>query len=383
MSWPIPEIPELKAVEPLRYWLWFIILLLILVIGTFVYAFLKNTTDFVHAAIYSSFPSFLIWLMLFGVVLNRYEQYCMAAYAWEDASAETRFQWQQWSRKQLAVVGNIILTPEPQGMASLLGDAKDIPVFPHKGRPLFSPTRDIQQLLDKIDQDLEKQCPGYRYFLRKVYIAESPAIDLRLYASRDFIQYQGLISRKWKVRMEHIENRDEIDKLYDKETFDELVMVIAFQLWPTKYDREAYSEFVSVQLFSSVKFASEKKLNILANMGRALPSLPGEITKDLPILFEYNRIDKSSMRDLWVTGVTNNVLTELAMYSHEHSLNFSWENPIHLIDHTFGPPGPLSVFLTPAMLTEVVRLTNSDHIVINQLPEGNALLYLMTKELHK
>ncbi|WP_350307157.1 hypothetical protein [Photorhabdus viridis] len=77
MSWPIPEIPELKPVAPLRYKIWFVILLLILVVGTFVYAFLKDTTDFVHA------------------VLNRYERYCTAAYAWEAASAETHFQWQQ------------------------------------------------------------------------------------------------------------------------------------------------------------------------------------------------------------------------------------------------------------------------------------------------
>ncbi|WP_241826097.1 hypothetical protein [Photorhabdus khanii] len=68
-------------------------MLLILVAGTLVYAFLKDTTDFVHAALYSSLPSFLVWLMLFGVVLNRYERYCVAACAWEEASAETRFQW--------------------------------------------------------------------------------------------------------------------------------------------------------------------------------------------------------------------------------------------------------------------------------------------------
>ncbi|NHB88430.1 hypothetical protein [Photorhabdus tasmaniensis] len=374
MSWPIPEIPELKPVAPLRYKLWFIILLLILVAGTLVYTFLKDTTDFVHAALYSSLPSFLVWLMLFGAALNRYEQYCMAAYAWEEASAETRFQWQQWSRKQLAVVGNIILTPEQQGMASLLGDSKDIPACPHRGRALFSPLRDIPQLLDKIDQDFEKQCPGYRYLLRKVYLAESPSIDLS--------RYQELISQRWKVQRVNIANRDEIDKLYNEATFEGLIMVIALQLWPAKDDREAYSEFVSAQLFSSTKFATQKKLNILAGMVRPLPSLPGEIIKDLHVLFEYNRIDKNNMKHLWVTGITNKVRTELMIYSYDNSLSFSPENPIHLIDHSFGQPGPLSVFLTSAMLTEAIHLTNSDHIVINQLPEGSAVLYLMTKELH-
>ncbi|NHB90309.1 hypothetical protein [Photorhabdus tasmaniensis] len=375
MSWPIPEIPELKAVAPLRYRLWFIILLLILVAGTLVYAFLKDTTDFVHAAIYSSLPSFLVWLMLFGAALNRYEQYCAAAYAWEEASVETRFQWQQWSRKQLAVVGNLILTPEQQGMASLLGDSKDIPVVPHRGRALFCSSKNNRQLLDEIDRELEKQCPNYRDFLHRIYVASA--------SSDDWLSYQSSVYQQWDLLPIQAENRDEIDKLYKEAAFEGLIMVLACQRWPPGSDKKAYSEFVSAQLLSSTEFATQKKLNVFAGMGRPLPSLPGEITKDLPILFEYNRIDKTRMRHLWVTGVPNNVLTELAILSYEHSLSFSPENPIHLIDHTFGPPGPLSVFLASAMLTEAIGLTNSDHIVINQLPEGNAILYLMTKELHQ
>lgn len=374
MSWPIPEIPELKAVEPLRYRRWFIILLLMLAVGTLVGVFLNGTSDLFHIAIYGSLPAFFVWLMLFGAVLNRYERYCSAAYAWEEASAETHFQWQQWSRKQLAVVGNIILTPEQQGMAPLLGDPKDIPAFPHQGRALYLPLKDIRQLLDNIDRDFEKQCPGYRYHLHRVYLAETPSIDL--------YPYQKVVRRKWKVELVRIANRDEIDKLYNEPAFEGIVMVIAFQCWPSESDNKVYSEFVSAQLFSSTKFAIQKKLNILAGMGRALPSLPGEIIQDLHILFEYNRIDKKNMWHLWVTGITDDVLTKLAIYSHEHSLNFSPENPIHLIDRTFGPPGPLSAFLVSAMLAEAISLTKSDHIIINQLPEGSAVLYLMTKELH-
>ncbi|WP_434524656.1 hypothetical protein [Photorhabdus asymbiotica] len=374
MSWPIPEIPKLKAVAPLRYRRWFIVLILMLAVGTLVGVFLNGTADLFHIAIYGSLPAFFVWLMLFGAALNRYERYCTAEHAWEEASAETHFQWQQWSRKQLAVVGNIILTPEQQGMAPLLGDPKDIPAFSHQGRALYLPLRDTRQLLDNIDRDFEKQCPGYRYHLHRVYLAETPAIDL--------FQYQKIICRKWKVELVRITNRDEIDKLYDEPAFEGIVMVIAFQCWPSESDNKVYSEFVSAQLFSSTKFAIQKKLNILAGMGRALPSLPGEIIQDLHILFEYNRIDKNSMRHLWVTGITNDVLTKLAIYSNERSLNFSPENPIHLIDRTFGSPGPLSEFLVSAMITEAVGLTNSDHIIINQLPEGRTVLYLMTKELH-
>ncbi|NHB63751.1 hypothetical protein [Photorhabdus sp. RW14-46] len=372
MSWPIPEIPELKAVAPLRYRLWFIILLLILIVGTLVYAVLKDTTDFYHAAIYSSLPSFLVWLLLFGAVLNRYEQYCAAAYAWEEASAETRFQWQQWSRKQLAVIGNIILTPEQQGIAPLLGDAEEIPAFPEQGRALSLPSSDRRQLLAKMDQDFEQQCPGYRSLLRQIYIA-----------SDDHASYESAIYQQWKISILPIINRDEIDKLYDEDDFEGLIMVIAFQCWPSENNKKAYSEFVSAQLFSSTKFATQEKLTVLAGMGRTLPSLPGEIIKDLQILFEYNRIDKNNMRHLWITGVTNDVLTELTINSHDSAFNLFTENSVHLIDHTFGPPGPLSIFLASAMLTEAISLTGSDHIVINQLPEGSASLYLMTKELHQ
>ncbi|MCC8463175.1 hypothetical protein [Photorhabdus bodei] len=374
MSWPIPEIPRLRVMAPVRYGVWGMILLLMLAVGTGMALMLREPPDLLQVVLYGSLPAFFGWMLLFGAVLNRYERFCTAAQAWEAASAETRFQWQQWSRKQLAVVGNFILTPEPQGIAPLLGKPKDIPAFPDAGRALSVPSTDIRQLLVKVDDKFEQQCPGYRSLLSTIYLADVPSMDLS--------HHQECVQQQWGLVPTQIESREVITSLYDKAAFEGLTMVIACQCWPAKGGKEAYSEFLSAQLLSSTAFAAQKKLNVLAGMGRALPSLPGEIKKDFRMLFEYNRIAKSSMQHLWVTGISQNVLTELMMEGRDSPFHFVPENPVHLIDHTFGPPGPLSVFLTSAMLTEATGLTNSDHIIINQLPEGNAVLYLMTKGLH-
>ncbi|CAQ84405.1 MULTISPECIES: hypothetical protein [Photorhabdus] len=374
MSWPIPEIPSLRVVAPVRYGVWGIILLLMLTIGTGIALMLIEPPDFLQVVLHGSLPAFFGWLMLFGAALNRYERFCTASQAWEAASEETHFQWQQWSRKQLAVVGNVILTPEPQGIAPLLGEQKNIPAFPDTGRALSVPSMDFRQLLAQVDQDFEQQCPGYRQLLHTIYLADVPSTDL--------FHDSECVQQLWGMAPTQIEHREAITSLYDKAAFEGLIMVIACQCWPVTGGKKAYSEFLSAQLFSSTAFAAQKKLNILAGMGRELPSVPQEIKKDFKMLFEYNRIDKSNMRHLWVTGVSQDALTELMMEGHDSPFHFAPENPVHLIDRTFGPPGPLSVFLASAMLTEAVGLTNSDHIIINQLPEGNAILYLMTKELH-
>lgn len=374
MSWPIPEIPQLRVVAPLRYRLWGMILLLMLAVGTGLAMILRETSDFWQVVLYGSLPAFFGWLMLFGAALNRYERFCTTAQAWEAASEETHFQWQQWSRKQLAVVGNIILTPEPQGIAPLLGEQKAVPAFPDIGRALSVPSTDFRQLLAKVNADFEQQCPEYRQLLHTIYLAGAPSTELS--------HYSECVQQLWGLSLIQVENREVITSLYDKAAFEGLIMVIACQCWSATDGKKAYSEFLSAQLLSSPTFATRKKLNILAGMGRELPSLPGEIKKDFRMLFEYNRIDKSNMRHLWVTGVSQDELTELMMEGHDSPFHFAPENPVHFIDRTFGPPGPLSVFLTSAMLTEAVGLTNSDHIIINRLPEGNAILYLMTKELH-
>lgn len=45
---------------------------------------------------------------------------------WESERQQVKQLWQHWSQKQLAIVGNVLFTPEEKGMSVLLGPQEEI-----------------------------------------------------------------------------------------------------------------------------------------------------------------------------------------------------------------------------------------------------------------
>jgi len=74
MAWPIPDIPEQKSFPEPKYWFWMIVLILMLITGAISSVWIWNMATYAKVFFYGALPALLVWLCLFGVMLNRYEQ---------------------------------------------------------------------------------------------------------------------------------------------------------------------------------------------------------------------------------------------------------------------------------------------------------------------
>lgn len=372
MSWPIPDIPQKSTLPVPRYRLWWSLLLLMVMAGSSLALFMGQYSTYTPVLLYGVLPAFLLWLCFFGLTLNRYDQSRASAYAWHQETKITKSKWQQWSRKQLAVVGNIVITPEPKGVSAVLGPPSEIPLFPKKARPLWGENQGLPVRLRIIDEELEKQAPSYRYHLYTIYILHSSELYREL--------IEDAVFEHWLLVPQFVKSFTEIAELNFEREVKEIIMVLHLQIWPAHKPLK-FSELISAQLLSSPAFIYKNDFPILAGLGRMMPLSPGVLHKDLACLFEYNNLDVNDLSYVWLSGDTRDNAVAVLTYAELTQWLLPKNRPIHYIDLTFGPPGELSFGISLSMMVEAARATSKNQLIIYQTPQSSGFLCLITKEL--
>lgn len=369
MSWPIPKIPAKTVVSQPDYRRWVIILLVMAMAGTLLAVFPGKATSYGQALLYGMLPATLLWLCFFGLAFHRYEQSVNAALLWNEETARTKQHWQHWSRKQQIVVGNVALTPEEKGVNALLGNLTDIPAYPEKARPLFADLSGLNERLEFIDQEIEKQYPGYRHHLSKIVIQyqkkyQEGTIDQAVYT-------------QWDLYPEYLDTSESFCA-NDENELSGLGLLLCLQDWGDNL-AEKYSEFITAQLITTYRFASKNKLPVIAGVGRSLSS--DSLIEALNMLSEYNRLEKESIRYVWLTGMDADERTRLVQHVTSKQWSLPERNPLISLDHSFGPPGPLIFPVVVSLLVDAAKHTGEMQLFICRNERNMYSLCLITREL--
>ncbi|EPF0138952.1 hypothetical protein ACSN7N_001173 [Enterobacter hormaechei] len=371
IMWPIPKVPEKSTIANLSYKRWGIVLISMLIVCALLGFSLWGVDEYKKIEFFLLLPAFFIWLCLFGAALNRYEQSSIALSAWKEETERTKALWQHWSRQQLSVVGNVILTPEDKGAESLLGPLSDIPAYPDKVRPLSHSWGSIRVLSDMIDKQLEQQYPGYRKYLHTVYVLQPSSWDKN--------NVSQIILSQWDLLPEVNYSVECIEKFHDNVNFDGLILVLSFQCWLTGIPKQS-SEMVSAQLISSSTFSKRHAIPVLAGLGRVMHLDNDNLEKALEMLFEYNRIDKSEVRHVWLSGITADITSKLMQYAERFQWKLPEKHPFYLIDFSFGPPGEMTFPVSLALLVDAAQNTEANQLLIIQASPQSRLLCLITRK---
>lgn len=373
MAWLIPDISDKKSLPPPGFWFWIIVLVLMLIAGAISSLWFWNKATYAEVLFYGVLPALLVWLCLFGVIFNRYEQSIVASRAWDFETELTKAEWRNWSRQQLAVVGNVFFSPEENGMEALLGELDKVPAFPEKARPLFNSPHSFPTLMKETDRKLEQQFPGYRHFLHSVYVYQSSdSVD----KDRD-----ELIFQQWDLIPNSIHSMEIVDSFYDAKIADGLVLMLCLQDWPPRRTGQS-SEFISAQLLASPAYARQHSLPVIAAITRTMPLEAGKLNNELDMLFEYVQPDKQSLEYVWLLGTAEKTAAEIMQYANNHQWPLPEKRPLHSIDLSFGPPGDMAFPLSLAMLAEAANITGKDQLLVNQTSQQTGTLCLITRELY-
>lgn len=373
MAWPIPDIPEQKILHEPKYWCWILLLIFMLISGAISSVFFWAATTYVKVLFYGLLPALLIWLCLFGVILNRYEQSVEANRAWNLETERTKDEWRNWSRWQIAVVGNVLFSPEEKGMEALLGELDKVPAYPLKARPLFNSSYGFSALMKEIDRKLELQYSGYRNFLHSVYVLQPPC---------RFDEYRNeSIYQQWDLIPSSIYSMEILESFYDAKISDGLILILCLQDWPSRRIGQS-SEFISAQLIASPTFARQHSLSVIAGITRMMPLEAGKFINDLDMLFEYIQPDKQNLEYVWLLGAAEKTSAEIMQYANRHQWPLPEKRPLHSIDLSFGPPGEMALPLAIAMLAEAANITGKDQLLISHTSQQTGTLCLIARELY-
>ncbi|MDR9891310.1 hypothetical protein O7047_13865 [Pseudenterobacter timonensis] len=367
MQWPVPNIPEKQPHPRPEYKKWGATIFILLAAGVMLVLFFGSVTSYRKMVLYGMLPVFFIWLCLFGAIWHRYERSVNDALLWGRESEQIKLQWQRWCMRQWVVVSNIILTPEKEGVNALLGDYADIPAYPCKSRPLHTVFSGLKDRLEYIDAQTEKQYPGYRHLLYSVKILLP---DIRQRATVGQAVYQ-----QWDLYPEYINSVDDIQTDSGQ---GGLVLLLCIQNWFTAHCKK-HSEFISGQIITTISFASAQALPVMAGMGRVLSA--DSLTRALDTLSEYNKLNSTDLHHIWLTGTDNDDRVKVVQYAGERQWPLPAKLPCHLLDHTFGPSGPLSFPLSIALMIDAAVITGEAQLLISRQKENEYSLCLITREL--
>jgi hypothetical protein len=373
MAWPIPDIPEKYSFPKPKIWLWIVVLLVIPTFGFITSMWVFKTTNYDAILLSGVLSAFLLWLCIFGVVFNRYEQSSNARISWEAERERTKAEWQQWSRRQLAVVGNVLFSPEENGMESLLGEFEDVPAYPEKARPLFNSPCIYASLMRKIDLNLEQQYPRYRNLMHAIYVLQA--------SGRYDKKSNKAIFQQWDLVPDIIDPTQPLHSLFDSHDSDGLVLIICFQNWSALAAGEV-SEFISAQLMAMPKYARQHSIPVIAGLNRIMPLEAGSFKKDLDMFFEYSQAGKQDLEYIWLSGNTEKTTAEIMQYATDTQWLLPNSQPLRSVDFSFGPPGEMALPLGIAMMVEVANKKDKDQLFIYQTPHQTGALCLITRELY-
>lgn len=366
MKWPIPEIPAKAVLPQPDYKRWGIILLVMASAGALLALFPGKATSYGQTFLYGILPATLLWICFFGLAFHRYEKSVNAALLWNEETERTKLHWQRWSRKQQIVVANVALTPEKSGILALLGKPADIPAYPEKPRHLYAKLPGLDERLEFIDREMEKQYPGYRYQLSKIVIQhkgkyQSPVIDYAVYT-------------RWDLFPEYSE-RTEAFCAEDRDEFEGLELLLCLQDWADG-QVESYSEFITAQLITSSHFASKNAVPVIAGVGRSMTS--DSITGALDMLVEYNRLEKESIHYLWLMDMEADDRICLMQYATLKKWPLPPGHPLLLLGHSFGPSGPLMFPVAVSLLVDAAKHTGEMQLLISRHAKNRYSLCLVT-----
>lgn len=370
MSWPIPDIPSMPVVRKPCYGFW-IFALFILLLGFFTsYFLLPEKIADANYFVYMFLAILSLWATVGGVVFYRYGYYLLSAKAWDKELQHTVSLWKKWSKWQQAVVANVVLSSEQDGITSLLGDIEKVPMFPEKARPLYGKKEGLSGRLRYLHYELDKQLPKYRDNLYQIYLLCSEQLYLKSVVSAVFEQ--------WSLVPEVLTVSQAEDFFINGKEVSGLSLLLCVDCWPHGESGE-HSEFITAQVLSTVDYVKDSNLSSFAALGRVMKLSAGELEQSLEMLFDYNELERADKRCIWLAGDEDVFFDELLMFSIKHDLELPANKSVRSLKLSFGPSSSLRFFVSLALMVDAAKYSNLDQLLISAESKDSGLLCYVKK----
>ncbi|OCG41529.1 hypothetical protein A9G28_00860 [Gilliamella sp. Fer1-1] len=378
MGWNIPKLLEPKQ-QPIKYtsYLLFINIIPLIFMGFALTVLFYNGTNQAIFWFFSVILPLIIWLLMLAIKIN--SSYFNDIYNEELAKVneESTQHWQAWSKVQIPIFASHVICAEPNGVQTLIGDPKQMPLYPAKARPLFNSTASNKPFwfLNEVMQNLEQQCPNYRKYLSHIYLPQSLMDDEDLTEA---------IFTHWRLRVEPIMDYNVwIAELYQHTDDIELSLILTCQYNDTSYHH--HSKFISALLIGGTTLIDNQKLQAKAWLGRLMVA-EQDLSADLTQLVTYTQLPVTDIKDIWVSGLDRKNRTALAITINTWGIDNNDNDDdqynqqlIHNIDLTFAKPTELTKYFALALASNCIDSHFYEQLCVVQF-DHKTILQLITHQ---
>lgn len=352
MYWKIPPIPDKIKLNKPKYKIIFTFFITIIA-AIYTYGLTLATDQKIRLFLFS-FPTIaVLFFMYVGFLYIRYQHSVVTYDNWENEKTTTKKEWQTWCQSSITSLANVIYTPDKEGAQVFLMDTETIPMFPDKPRRLYNNLQIDENLLSKIDKQLEIQCPNYRVYLSKIY----------LFNSSNSSNIENEVFNRWNIKPVIKSTYKDIFSVYDN-SLQETFLIITIS------SNEKYSEFISAQLFSTEKNIVNSNIDQI-NIERVMKIDNQHIDEEIIKYIDYSGISKNKKFKTWISKTQQDVIENIIITYSDKNIEYDKNQPIYSLAISYSLPHPDAFLTYLSLLTEISVKTKTDQVLLHFNPDNS------------
>ena len=389
--WPIPEIPEFKAPNPINWQKWSLILIVISIVGVLVaismtYSGIPLITGLGIAALPPLLVCLVFFYLQFSYKYNKQQQH----EAWEVEKENIYRKWQQWAQMYWHVNDYTLILPDNIDITKIpLIEAVSSGKIRHNFQQVITPFsffdtgKDLfAKRYDKKEIILEKILFHHLPDLEKIQDLEGENLKIiivedKFHSEKDLINRSlGENSVDLVIRLLKEQNcqkipdvllknaadfqPDEIQDWLEKEKIKH-ALIIALSVNSTNANEAACSLLLGKTLIR------EELIKI--RMLRSNSTIKGNLNEMLEQIIQY-QLDKQSPFGLWLSNMDANSQTELIQVLYKHNIDLislDSAHPMNDLDRLCGNLIPIQGWINLVSAAKFVGSGKGDQLAITQI----------------
>ncbi|VWB46768.1 hypothetical protein [Burkholderia metallica] len=372
MNWHVPDVAEYQYGKPPSIW-WYVVAFVVIQGGGIVVTVLnwEQGKPMISGAFFGR--AVLVPLLLWGGVsawiYNRYEDWVARVDWWNYLCRLQRARRREWARAHVAILGSVVLTPEPDLAERLLGLEGRAPMNP--GKIMALPQMAVSAGVSRMAQAIEQLIKPFTVHISNV--ADIHLVDVILHS--DDRHHETELREVWrKLGLSDLAclqwapcdaKVDQMERWFDPGLRSSFRLVLGCQLHAEGKEPSCSEIAVAMLLApSSVVAAFNGKLKPQACLFRPISTPSDSVPDALERLLSAEQTTRARIRHGWSSGLSRQSRHATSGAIKDAGLNLVE----HDLDGAIGEPGPVSAWLLQALAAQMVEHGQGAQLVAS--PQG-------------
>lgn len=372
MKWTVSDVAEYQYGKPPSIW-WYVIAFVVIQVAGIVITVLnwEQGKSMISGAFFGR--AVLIPLLLWGGIsawiYSRYEDWVARVDWWNHLCRLHHARRREWTCAHVAILGSVVLTPEPDLAERLLGLEGRAPMNP--GKIMALPELVVSAGVSRMAQVIEQLIKPFTAHISN--LADTCVFDVILHS--DDPQHVAELRAVWRklglsdladLRWAPFDGKvDQMEQWFDPGLKSGFQLVMCCQLHAEGKEPSCSEVAVAMLLAPpAVVSAFKGKLKPQARLFRPISAPSDSVADALESLLSAEQTARARIRHGWSSGLSRQCRHATSGAIKDAGLNLAE----HDLDGAIGEPGPVSAWLLLALAAQMVEHGQGAQLVAS--PQG-------------